>query len=78
MQGRTQLHPGCLQPMQVPPPMLSVESGGIYGTLKTTILSSLHSIPIHSCTIQQNFIIYTDNAAHIKLEHSCVYKPSAL
>ena len=65
------LHPGCLQPMQVhlghgvPPPMLSVEPGGIYGTPKhqKPLFSAVYIVNAFSCTIQQNFII---NAAHMK------------
>ena len=55
----------------VPPPMLSVEPGGIYGTPKhqKTLFSAVHIASLFnafSCTIQQNFITYTDNVAHIK------------
>ena len=72
-----ELDPGCLQPMQVhlgcgvPPPMLSVEPGGIYGAPKhqKPLFSAVYIASLFnafSCTIQQNFMIYTDNAVHIK------------
>ena len=71
------LHPGCLQPMQVhlghgvPPPMLSVEPGGIYGTPKhqKPLFSAVYIASLFnafSCTIQQNFMFCTNKAAHMK------------
>ena len=55
----------------VPPPLLSVVPGGIYGTPKhqKPLFSAVYIASLFNaflCTIQQNLIIYTDNAAHIK------------